>query len=72
MKELKLDKFDLEWPGFWIAGEDRDWAFETQGILHHVEMEFIIAVTAFFCTGRLPMNQVYGNFLNLFRNTKIA
>jgi len=40
-------KYDLDWPGHRIEGEDRDWASETQTILHNIESEYIIAVASF-------------------------
>lgn len=47
MSTNRLDKFNLKHPGHWIAGADRDWAFETYLMLTLVENEFICAVAAY-------------------------
>jgi hypothetical protein len=44
---MDLEKFDLHYPGHWIAGTDRDWAFETAHLLSLLESEFIGAVAAY-------------------------
>lgn len=43
----QLSKFDLCKPGHWVAGSDRDWAFETYYILSLIDHEFIEAVSAY-------------------------
>ncbi len=47
MDTSKLQKFDLSFPGHWIAGANRKWAFDTALILRHIENSFIEAVAAF-------------------------
>lgn len=47
MSTNRLDKFNLKRPGHWIAGADRDWAFETDLMLTLVENEFICAVVSY-------------------------
>lgn len=47
MNTAELKKFDLSFPGHWIAGSDRDWAFETALILSSLENEFVRAVASF-------------------------
>lgn len=47
MDTSKLKKFDLSFPGHWIAGSDRDWASETALILSLAESEFICAVASY-------------------------
>jgi hypothetical protein len=47
MDTANLKKFDLSFPGHWIAGPDRDWAFETALILSLVESAFIRAVASY-------------------------
>jgi len=47
MNTTELKKFDLSFPGRWIAGSDRDWAFETAHILSLVEDEFVRAVASY-------------------------
>lgn len=42
----ELTRFDLKWPGRWIAGSDRDAAFEIVQLLHSVETEYESAVAA--------------------------
>lgn len=42
----ELGRFDLVFPGHWIAGTDRDWAWKTASILSFIEDEFIRAVTS--------------------------
>ncbi len=43
----QLQKFNLCFPGHWIAGEDRDWAFEIALLLSQIEEEFVCAVASF-------------------------
>jgi hypothetical protein len=47
MIHAEMHKYDVQWPGIWIVGEDRNWAFETDHILRLVQEEFIIAVASF-------------------------
>jgi|WetSurMetagenome_2_1015567.scaffolds.fasta_scaffold20695_6 hypothetical protein len=47
MDNTELEKFDLAYPGHWIAGLDRDWASQTAHILSLAEHEFIQAVACF-------------------------
>ena len=47
MDITRLEKFDLTYPGHWIAGPDRDWASETAQMLSLAESEFIEAVASF-------------------------
>ena len=43
----KLQKFNLDFPGHWIAGPDRQWAANTQLVLGNIESSFIEAVAAY-------------------------
>jgi hypothetical protein len=43
----KLKEFDLTFPGHWIEGEDRDWAFQTQHILSLIQGLFTEAVVSY-------------------------
>jgi hypothetical protein len=47
MNPSELQKFDLTHPGEWIAGTDRDWAWETSNVLNLLEDEFVRAVTSY-------------------------
>jgi hypothetical protein len=47
MNPAELQKFDLTHPGHWIAGSDRDWAWETSHVLDLLEGEFIRAVASY-------------------------
>lgn len=43
----ELSQFDLSFPGRWVDGDDRDWAFEVQRILYLVQGLFAEAVAAY-------------------------
>jgi hypothetical protein len=47
MDPSQLSKYDLHFPGHWIAGTDRDRAFELHHLLHLVETEFSCAVACY-------------------------
>jgi hypothetical protein len=50
MREMnlkELTRFDLHFPGHWIVGSDRDWAFGVAHTLGLVEGLFVEAVTAY-------------------------
>jgi len=47
MDPRNLSRFDIEYPGIRIAGDDRDLAFETAHLLSLVESQFIRAVAAY-------------------------
>lgn len=42
-----LRQFDLYFPGIWIEGEDRDWAFKNYLVLKQIEGLFIESVAAY-------------------------
>jgi len=42
-----LRQFDLYFPGSWIEGADRDWAFQSMLVLHQIENLFVESVAAF-------------------------
>ncbi len=42
-----LTQFDLKFPGRWMSGDDRDWAFGVSHTLGLVESLFVEAVAAF-------------------------
>jgi hypothetical protein len=43
----ELNRFDLHYPGHWIAGSDRDWAGDTSLILSYIDEEFVRAVSSY-------------------------
>ncbi len=47
MNIIELQKFDLTYPGHWIAGKDRDWANRTSIIISSVDSELVSAVSSF-------------------------
>ena len=47
MDTTRLQEFDLSFPGIWIEGKDRDWAFNVQHILSLVEGLFVEAVASY-------------------------
>ena len=47
MNPNNLSRFDLSYPGYWIAGDDRDLAFETSQLLRLVEDQLLRAVVTF-------------------------
>jgi hypothetical protein len=47
MDTERLKRFDLHFPGTWIEGEDRDWAFDVQHVLSLVEGLFVEAVASY-------------------------
>lgn len=47
MDITELQKFDLSYPGHWIAGSDRDWASETALILSLLEARFVRAAVSY-------------------------
>jgi hypothetical protein len=58
MDTAALKKFDLSFPGHWIAGSDRDWAFATAQVLWFSEDEFIRAVTSYAMFEPITVNKV--------------
>jgi hypothetical protein len=42
-----LTQFDLHFPGNWIEGQDRDWAWQNDHVLGLIESLFVEAVTAY-------------------------
>jgi hypothetical protein len=58
MDTSKLEKYDLIYPGHWISGSDRDWAFETFHLLSLAEAEFICAVASCSVFEPITMNNV--------------
>ena len=46
MEQENLTEFDLQFPGYWISGDDRDWAFQSQIVLEHIQSLFEEAVAA--------------------------
>jgi len=50
MREMTLDdltRFDLYFPGHWVSGDDRDWAFGVGHALGLVQSLFVEAVAAY-------------------------
>lgn len=47
MNSDSLARFDLHFPGRWIGGSNRDWAFEVYRVLGLVEGLFVEAVAAY-------------------------
>jgi len=45
--KTSLEEFNLHFPGIWIDGEDRDWAFQVRHALRLVEDLFVEAVAAY-------------------------
>lgn len=58
MNIVELRKFDLIYPGHWIASSDRDWANDTSGILSSVDSEFVRSVTSYAMFKPITANYV--------------
>lgn len=57
-----LKKFDLYFPGHWIDGEDREWAFRVYNTLSLVQGLFVEAVAAYVLYQPITQETVYEYF----------
>jgi hypothetical protein len=58
MEISQLEKFNFTYPGHWVSGSDREWAFEIANILSLMEREFICAVASYSMFEPITINNV--------------